>query len=482
MTQPTPMPDEAVPPPPERRASRGSWLAAIALAQVALVVFLAAWLLDRGAIGIPGAWAWVVRSKPVAWLAIGRVVAVGLTILVVGVVGRERIRARRKSDAAVVAALVILTFALQLAVAGLAPSATFLLIAATASDISTEYFSVAWEMVDLGEFLRDYPMEMTESGHHVATHPPGAVLFYWACIRFYQGPLFPRASFDRLTEIVVGVPRDDIAASVRRFPGVSLASEAVGPALFCCLVLGGCAALSLLPLYCLARRAGRRTTALTVCTLFAIAPAPVLFFQGLDSLLLLIAVTAAALMLSALQSDSRVRAALAGAVVGAGLLVSFGAGAAGATVGLLAALWALRERRDAARSDWRALGAFAAGAALVVLAGHVACGMTLHVVFRQGMAAHRGFTWIGFRRAYWPWVALNLAGLASLIVLDLSGSVRGEVGRVWLLMMPPLVLWAGHWLCSAAPDKRVLAALTAGLTLAQLVLLGATLTPVVMPF
>jgi hypothetical protein len=49
-------------------------------------------------------------------------------------------------------------------------------------------------------------------------------------------------------------------------------------------------------------------------------------------------------------------------------------------------------------------------------------------------------------------------------------------------MMPPLVLWAGHWLCSAAPDKRVLAALTAGLTLAQLVLLGATLTPVVMPF
>jgi hypothetical protein len=285
-------------------------------------------------------------------------------------------------------------------------------------------------------------------------------------------------------------------------------------------VLGACAALALLPLYHLTRAAARRTTAMTVCVLFAISPAPVLFFQGLDSLLLLLAAGATMLMYLGLRSERPWWAGLAGLVVGAGFLVSFGAAAVGLVVGLLAVLWVLRGRPAVASSGWRALAAFAAGWVLVALAGHIACGMKLHVIFRQGMAAHREVTWIGFRRGYWTWLGLNmvefgcflglpvcvcvigaareavrrgqwaltqadlvgLAGAAALIALNLSGSVRGEVGRVWLFMMPPLVLWAGHWLRSAAPGKGGLTACTAALTLAQLVCLGLALTPVVMPF
>lgn len=520
MTDPIPSPQDAGAPPRERRSRWRSWPVAVALTQVALVVALAAWLLDGRAIGVPGAWAWAVKTKAVAWLALVRVIVLGLTITAAGALGYQRIRARCRSDAPVLAVLVLLTFALQLSVAGLSSDATFLLIAATASPISTEYFSVAWETRDVSEFLRQYTVTMAQSRHHVATHPPGAVLFYWACIRIYQSHLFPHALFDKLTAIIVGAPRESIASEASKFPGVSLGPDGVGPALFCCLVLGACGALALVPLYHLARAAARRTTALTVCVLFAISPAPVLFFQGLDSLLLLLAAGAAMLMYLGLRNGCPWWAGVAGLVVGAGFLVSFGAGAVGLVVGLVAVLWALRARPAVERSGWRALATFAAGWVLIALAGHIACGMKLHVIFSQGMAAHREATWIGFQRGYWAWLGLNmvefgcflglpvcvcvigaareairrgrpaladadlvgLAGAAALIALNLSGSVRGEVGRVWLFMMPPLVLWAAYWLRSAAPGKGGLTVCTAALTLAQLVFLGLALTPVVMPF
>ncbi len=517
MTDPHPGADQAG----ESRSARGrrlrSWPVAIALTQAALVIGLGAWLLDGRPIGVPGAWAWEVRAKAVPWLALTRVLALSLGLMCVGGLGLQRIRARCRSDALVLAALVALAFALQLAVLGLASDASFLLIAATASPVSTEYFSTAWGVSDLGEFVGSYPLEMTRGHHHVATHPPGAVIFYWLCIRAYESPLFPHSAFDRLVEIVVGAPRDGIAAGVNAFPGVSLELEGVGPALLCCLVLGACGALSLVPLFLLARAAAGRSTALTVCTLFALSPAPVLFFQGLDSLLLLLALAGMALMLRALQGGKLLPAGVAGLVIGAGFLVSFGAMAAGLLTGSLAVLCALRGGR---RHAWLSVAAFTGGVALVILVGHVACGMKLHVILRQGMAAHREFTWVGFRRDYPTWLVLNvvefacflglplciavigagreavrrgwrglsqadlvgLAGVLVLLLLNLSGSVRGEVGRVWLFMMPPLVLWAGHWLSSAAPGKRALVLVTAVLTVLQLALLGPALTPVVMPF
>jgi hypothetical protein len=332
--------------------------------------------------------------------------------------------------------------------------------------------------------------------------------------------VFPQRTFERLIETVVGLPPDGIAAGVNAFPGTFLDPDAVGAALFCCLALGVCGALALVPVFHLTKAAAGRSTAVAVCMLFALSPAPVLFFQGLDSLLLLLVCGAVTLMLLALRRGSLPLAGVAGLLVGLGSLVSFGAAVAAGVVGLLVLMWGLREGRDKAKSAWLALAVFGLGTAAVLLAGHIACGMKLHVIFRQGMAAHREFTWIGFRRAYSTWLVLNvvefacflglpvcvavlggaweaarrgwrglsradlvgLAGVTALIMLNLSGSVRGEVGRVWLFMMPLLVLWAGHWLSAAAPGRRALVFLTAALTLVQLVFLGVALTPVVMPF
>jgi hypothetical protein len=119
----------------------------------------------------------------------------------------------------------------------------------------------------------------------------------------------------------------------------------------------------------------------------------------------------------------------------------------------------------------------------VLVLGVVAVWVPLVVVFRLdplAMLAHSAEAHhnviAGFRRAYGIWVWLNLiefacfagpalmllvigaapaawrrgglaralavAALGTVIALDLSGTVRAEVGRIWFLLMPPLCILA----------------------------------------
>ena len=101
-----------------------------------------------------------------------------------------------------------------------------------------------------------------------------------------------------------------------------------------------------------------------------------------------------------------------------------------------------------------------------------------------GLFAHRQATTVEFPRTYWKWVLINpvemavFAGLALaiaalwaapamrspesrplrlfllswlivLVVLDVSGTVRAEVGRIWLFLMWPLALAGGERLSRA---------------------------------
>ena len=76
-----------------------------------------------------------------------------------------------------------------------------------------------------------------------------------------------------------------------------------------------------------------------------------------------------------------------------------------------------------------------------------------------------------------PGVALGIATLATLLLLSLSGNVRGEVERLWLFSLAPLCVLAvaRHW------PPRVVAPLL-GLQMVQTLLMAATLAPLVRPF
>ena len=54
---------------------------------------------------------------------------------------------------------------------------------------------------------------------------------------------------------------------------------------------------------------------------------------------------------------------------------------------------------------------------------------------------------------FWPRpdAALLVAALATLLLLDLSGTVRGEVARIWQFLMPLLLVPAAAWLARVSP-------------------------------
>jgi len=101
-------------------------------------------------------------------------------------------------------------------------------------------------------------------------------------------------------------------------------------------------------------------------------------------------------------------------------------------------------------------------------------------VVREALAAHQSVTTEEFARTYWMWVLMNpiecaifaglpvvvaafwswralntpemsrlktfvLGWLTVLLLLNLSGVVRGEVGRIWLFLLWPVALAASPW-------------------------------------
>jgi hypothetical protein len=72
-------------------------------------------------------------------------------------------------------------------------------------------------------------------------------------------------------------------------------------------------------------------------------------------------------------------------------------------------------------------------------------------------------------------LALGVAALIGLLLL--SGTTRGEVGRIWLFFMPLMAISAGTFLAGWLPDRRG-AILTIALQLAIVVSLGLAWRPV----
>jgi hypothetical protein len=132
------------------------------------------------------------------------------------------------------------------------------------------------------------------------------------------------------------------------------------------------------------------------------------------------------------------------------------------------------------------------------------------VVAREALFAHREVTVAEQARTYWKWVVMNpvevavfaglpltLAGLWAIpevrrdpgrrglntfllaaaiafALLDLSGTVRGEVGRIWLFLMWPLAMAAAPAL--ERPDRRGVFMAIVSLQLLQAMMMRAHIT------
>ncbi len=514
---------------------RGSRLRiGLVVAQAALVAALGVWLLAlQRALGWPDEWAISVYGPvyPARFLLPPLLAFVGFGALIGYLwrsLRRERLPGHRRALAwSIALSLALGAWCLQVALWSIVPGSVPELAAIQLSDVSTGYLGEALRIDDVGEFLRSYAAQMERKPEHVATHPPGAVLFFYAVRELGRAvPPLNRAAL-AAGSTAVGLTIPELAAEVARYPTASLRGpEGLAAAMLSSWLLGAAGAAMPLVVFAALRGQLGDERALAGAALLALTPSMLFFFPLLDQLIALLS----ALMLAALAATQRHWAwsAVAGLLAAAALFVSLGALALVALGGVFLLLRAARQvgqSSDTAWTDTRSvlvpLLAFAIGL-LAGVGAWYAIGVDALGVFEQGLGAHSSITGRASFRSYHVWVWLNLvefgvflglplaalgasaiprlvralrgvsgrmlpaylgaAALLTLLLLDVSGMVRGETGRLWLFFAPWLAAAVAPDLIDEQGHGRRLLIIACTLTALQLLLMAWTMQPIMRPY
>ncbi|HRO91914.1 MAG TPA: hypothetical protein PLC06_15550 [Promineifilum sp.] len=410
-------------------------------------------------------WVWVRRVPSPGW----RFVLMALALLVglgLGWVALAKGDWPRRRTALFLAALVVLTPLLQIAVAAqhrVQPLSVAVMSAAG-------FWHEGVRIDDPRAFLRDYPALMPDFADvHVRTQPPGQLLAHrWLA-----------AAYERLPGAadVVGrrLHRYDCAAP--QLSGLDPAQLAAGSLRIALLFLSGLGAPLL---YAIGRRFCRPRAARLAAVGFAFLPGLLVFSGRMDVTFALLGLVMVWAALKAILDGRRVAAVALALLVAITSFFSFTALALAGFALLLAGACALDAppRRDAARR-WL-LTAALTGAAVVLFWGALRLFFAVDglAIWRTSQELHRYLRleyplwplfnlydlaafmgWVPFvgalgvvgaavvarrRGRHVPGGALALGWAAAVLLLNLSGTVRAETGRLWLFLMPVglLVGWA----------------------------------------
>jgi len=506
-------------------------LKGLPLVQLALTACLIVWVaVLLRPIGWRGQWEWTVAAQS---LAPGPLIA-GVGVLGMALAGAALLE-RRRLGVAWRVVLVLGAAVWPLLLYSSVPSAWVTLTAAAVTDVSCEYFGEAYELKDPIAYCAGYAEHQRTSGHHLATHPPGAVLTYWVVIQAARATGLDEAARP-LVEGLTGARSWNLVDVIRTIPtSRPIAASDIGLPLIVAVVFSILGALTVLPAAAAGRIVWGPEGALPAGLLAATVPGLSMLFQCLDAVLALVVAVGVWLALKACvmpltptiplprpggegRGEGHVFAFLAGLVLGIGLFISFGVLAAVVLCGLTALCGGWRRpaatRRERVRNALVPVACLAAGAAAVWAVLVVLLRQDPVAMATLGARYHRVVI-VGFHRAYGVWVWMNLvefgvflgpalaalvpAGvsaarrrggqaaclalgtLATLALLDLSGTVRAEVGRIWLFFAGPLsVIAAGACVPQVGEPPRMW--LTVSLQVAALLALVAAVHPAVRPY
>jgi hypothetical protein len=450
--------------------------------------------------GIGGEWVWRRNDLPAhLWwpLTIGLALAALSALLCRRGLWESMTCARRIIS---LAALVLIVFALQIALLNavgipwVAPGVYII------SPNTTTYFSVSLGVQSPGDWIARYPDLLPTLPYHAATHPPGLVLFFWlvrkvAAIMPLHGPS----------------PILDVLVALGDKLGMPLTPADALAAIVSAVLIALIGALGLIPLYLLTRSLTSDHTAICATCLAGSMPGLLLLGASPDLIVMTLAIAALCRGYSGYRG-SAVSGLLAGVVVAAGLFLSL----AFALVVVWASLWLAvgiarsPDRPGAVRRALRVALLSVVSFGVVYLALYFIWGYRPIATALQALSAHRGVTTVEAARTYWKWVLMNpvecaiFAGiplvaaafwslthlrrpqnarLASFLMswlvlcalINLSGAVRGEVGRIWLFLLWPPAVAAGAFVAGRRDAGRT-AGLLVLLQVAQAILMKGYLT------
>jgi len=350
------------------------------------------------------------------------------------------------------------------------PFGTLLQVMANWSDVSNQYFSVAYEIDDARAFTATYDEKWQDAPSrlqaHVATHPPGAVLFYYGARRAIEASPFLQDTFGALAEKLANDTLDNIAVNSNQMressfrsagvrPSTRLPVAAVPAALWCNFLLTLALALTVPAVYIMAS-AGPNESGLAeargmvAALLFALAPCVSFFAFTIDILIACGAAWALACTVLYFKNGNPFWILATGALLALTTFLSFGAMAAGVIVGLMVILTSTVPPTKADNSSsqsapadcqpqaplprFQSLGKSLPKSLALCAAGFLAMWtlivivfpMRLPAIFHNAMLAH-GKATLGIRDYRW-WVWLNLAFFLAFLGWPVA---VGLVLRFW---------------------------------------------------
>lgn len=356
------------------------------------------------------------------------------------------------------------------------------------SRVSTTYFADALSIRSVPVFLRTFPERQRQSDWHGKTHPPGTILFFYLVNRaMHESPVLAGALM-RLMGWGDGEGLSELREQVQGRTGVRLNDDTdlVGAAAagYLLPLIGS---LGILPLFLLTRRLFDERTAWAAVLLSLVVPSFNVFFPVVDQMYLTLAMTVLWLLASGLgRQEGEIRRlgnwemAAAGIVLALGLLMTFSFLA----LLFLCFLWMGIASYQQRNVLLRRLVIFIAGLLLPLITLYVVFDLNLLTVLQTALTAHGGVTerrWRGawlvgnlvdffvfiglpitllFMVSCWHHVkqwfraanvnersragVLLLSYIVTLVLLDASGVVRGEVARIWMFLMPVPLVWAAR--------------------------------------
>lgn len=442
---------------------RARWIiltAAVAAAIAVIFAFdLTSWV--RGGYG----WRWPYDPlPPAAWTLPAAV----LVVYGFGAVVLYRQRASRMLVAWSVAGAVGLALVVTAAHEG---DAIYGLFARTISKVGTGPFWLSTQVDWTGGGWREWTAVMASAGGHLSNLPPGWPMLYALLAEIGDAlPAVSRPISDALWPY-----------QCHNFDVLAYSPGQIAATLFGVL-MPLWAGLTAIPLYWLGRHLANEQTARLAVALWPLTPALAAFAGSMNTAYPLATLGAMGLLVAALSAERErsrlVAAAGAGLVAGGALFFNFAFAPLPLILGLFALIYGLRVRRRTLATIGRVGIASAAGFALPWAIFWLATGLTPLDLLRTSFEFHldldRPYTfWVVMH--VWDWLvwtgvglivpavvsmvvgwrarsglgALSASLLLGMAILTVSGTARGETGRVWLVFTPLLVTAAAHGLAEA---------------------------------
>jgi hypothetical protein len=467
------------------------WL--ILIVQAALVSLVVIAVASRRVpLGVPGEWEWLrVKFPPVwQWLCLAGLGVVGYAAFVAIGFKALTVRPSRRAESAWLIGLLAAAIAVQVIIPlGAAPGYDLAKwAAANYLPSSAGYFKVARQQAvgDPWKFLEDYPRWIRDQDSlHIGTHPPGLIAVQCVLIGVMEWQ--PSLAGFLLDHMPTAVDRGFREFTERDPKPLTRADRAAlyATALLTLLACSG----TVVPLYLLARVTLRAPAAWAAAALWPVAPACNLFQPVADTAYPLLSTSALALAAWAARSQMRPGSPRVVGIllaVASGLVMAFGMffTLAFLPVGLIVALIVCFHRPAPWRARVLLILAIGLGFIAILLCGWVVSGANPFVIGSWNLYHHARF-YDDYPRTYRLWLVVNPVELAiavglptvvlclsalfaprglplsvwsTLLVLtltNLTGRNMGEVARLWMLYMPPLLVAAGfgfdRWIGKPTP-------------------------------